>query len=289
MSTLSFITPAKINLGLIIHQKLNNGYHQVETIMHRLPIYDQIDLHWPNIEEDQLECHDSQVPNNSENLIIQAYNLLKKDFTLPKMKIILTKNIPLGAGLGGGSFNAGVFIRKINHQFQLQLTDQQLKSYGLQLGADIPFAISEHQCIWEKNHGLPSLETEVLPSLPPCQLVLIYSPFSLDTKTAYQQYAKKRSTLHNLTALAQALKNQDLFAIGKFLHNDFATQSSLQLPQLQKYQQALLQAGALGVSFTGKGPTLYGLFPPTVKIDLPFAHQIINFQKDTDDEKNQKN
>jgi len=286
MTNLSFFTPAKINLGLIIHQRLVNGYHQVETIMHRLPLYDRIDLNWPISSEDQLECHDSQVPNNSNNLIIKAYHLLKKDFPLPNIKIILTKNIPLGAGLGGGSFNAGVFIRKINQQFQLQLSDQQLQSYGLQLGADIPFAISEHQCMWEKNHGLPSLETEVLPSLPPCQLVLIYSPFSLDTKTAYQQYVKNQSAPHDLANLAQALKKQDLFAIGKFLHNDFATQSSLQLPQLQKYQQILLQAGALGVSFTGKGPTLYGIFPPAIKIDLPYAHQIINFQKDSNDGKN---
>lgn len=279
MSDLSFTSSAKINLGLQIQAVLDNGYHQVRTIMAKIPFTDRLTLTWlESGEENQVICADPNVPNNSNNLILRAFSLLDQDFSLPPAKIILTKNIPLGSGLAGGSFNAGVLLTTLNQRLHLNLSVVQIQNYALQLGADVPFAAQEHSVIQEVNHGLPTLQPTVLPNLPACQIALFLQNFSLDTQKLYRSYdqdfslhqAVEKSHAGDWPALCQALQSQTLLPIAAHLFNDFSPLVFRLYPHLRILQKQLLGAGALGVNLTGKGPTLFALFPPQTKLD--FTH-----------------
>ena len=189
-SDFSFQSTAKINLGLNIQAKLADGYHQVETVMTKIPLFDQISVHWleGRGEKNQLICQKKYVPNNSKNLIIQAFSLLQKKFQLPSAQFSLIKNIPVGAGLGGGSFNAGCLLKEFNQRLNLGLTPSELQKLALQLGADIPFAITNFASVHEINHGLKNLRQIELPPLPTCKIVLIVQNYNLSTTSLYHNF-----------------------------------------------------------------------------------------------------
>src|ERR1700730_5742445 len=131
---------AKINIGLNVINRCPDGYHNIETIFYPIKINDALEI----IKADKLSFESSglEIPGRVEdNLCIKGYNLLKKDFDLPPVKIHLHKHIPIGAGLGGGSADAAFFIRLMNKKFNLKLTDEQMIDYARQLGADCAFFI----------------------------------------------------------------------------------------------------------------------------------------------------
>lgn len=266
-TNLFFSTAAKVNLGLTVGQKLPNGYHHVNTVMIRVPIFDQISLDWlPHQQQLLVDCDDPHVPNNSKNLVYQAFKLLQQDYQLPAAHLSINKLIPVGAGLGGGSFNAGTLLTVLNQELKLNLSQSRLINYALKLGADVPFAASSCATIAEINHGLPQLKQMSLPIIPPSQLVLVFNHQSWSTKIAYEQIDQFPRHQANLQPLVDALVSGDLNLIGRHLHNDFYPGAVKKLPVLAELQQELLRAGAVGASLTGKGPTMFGLFPP--RIDL---------------------
>lgn len=280
MNNFNFISAAKINLGLQIKQPLINGYHQVETVLTKIPFFDQLELTWHDDQKnDQLICHQSAVPLDQTNLLLKTLHLLRQDFTFPHLTIHLKKNIPLGSGLGGGSFNAGALLIQLNQQFALALTAQQIRAYALKLGADIPFAAQKETVIAEKNHGLENLIQTALPNLPSCQIVIVTQNFALNTSQMYHQFDHQNFASGDLQPLLDGIKKQNLLQIATNLTNDFFPLASQKFPHLLKLKQELLNLGALGVNLTGKGPTLYALFPASEKIDLSPLDQRLYQQK----------
>lgn len=270
----SFSSACKINLGLKIHDYLPTNYHQVSTVMVKIPFFDQIKIVWSKeaLAENKFFCSHPTVPIDSSNLLLQAFSLLQKKFILPAAHFYLQKRIPLGSGLGGGSFNAGCLLKELNQRLNLGLTPSELMALALTLGADVPFATSDFSAVYEKNHGLKNLEQQSVFSLPACQLVLVWQDFSFSTKELYQEWQKQSSEqdMKNdlpLSALIEALKKQDLNLIFQNLQNDFSQTIFIRQPQLLKVKEKLLQAGGLGVSPTGKGPTLFALFPPNLSLN----------------------
>lgn len=260
-SDFSFQSAAKINLGLNIQAKLADGYHQVETVMTKIQLFDQISVHWleGRGEKNQLICQKKYVPNNSKNLVIQAFSLLQKKFKLPSAQFSLIKNIPVGAGLGGGSFNAGCLLKEFNQRLNLGLTPSELQKLALQLGADIPFSATNFASVHEINHGLSNLCQIELPPLPTCKIVLIVQNYNLSTTNLYHNFNQYQ--LNDQTSLCQALNDYDLIKICHSLNNDFEKYVFSKHNELLGVKKQLINLGALGVGLTGKGPTLFAIFP----------------------------
>jgi len=261
--------PAKINLGLRISGRTASGYHEVETIMMKLPLADQLSVELLDDGIDEITCDDSLVPRGEANLINKALRLAREYYRLPACRIHLQKNIPMGAGLGGGSSDAGSLLAALNQECDWQATGEELEKITLQLGADVPFFVRPEMVSWEKHHGLAQLQTRALRGLPACQLVLVYQPTPLDTASMYAAWDEEcqASKGASLEELAAALARGELRVIGQNLTNDFELVASRRVPRLSVAREKLLQAGALGVGLTGKGPTLFGLFAPEQKIE----------------------
>jgi 4-diphosphocytidyl-2-C-methyl-D-erythritol kinase len=258
---LHFSSPAKINLFLRVGDKLANGYHQVTTVMTKISLADEITLTWSKKRSLTLTCSHPDVPLNQDNLLYRTFKLLQTHFHLPTPKIHLNKKIPLAAGLGGGSSNAGYLLKTLNHHLNLGLGKKQLQRLALQLGADVPFAVSQADCVSETNHGLSTLKQTTLPSLPACKITLSFQNFHLKTPQMYQQITHYRFPPTSSRSLVTALKTQSLTDIGTHLNNDFSHCVFHHYPKLLTLKKKLLQAGAAGVGLSGKGPTLFALFP----------------------------
>jgi 4-diphosphocytidyl-2-C-methyl-D-erythritol kinase len=280
MADFSFTSEAKINLGLSILGRAMGGYHEVETIMHKIPLKDSILVKWRlRGQANQLICPHSHVPQDQTNLLLRAFALLQVEFNLPPVQITLHKNIPVGAGLSGGSFNAGCFLAKINQELKLDLSPSRLLALALKLGADVPFALNPAACMLEQHHGLVTLRQTVLPKLPPCKIALIFQDIFLSTKELYQQIDQLTFTPSRQQKLCQALQARSLPAIATQLNNDFSHLVFARYPQLVALKAQLRELGALGVGLSGKGPTLFALFPPEATASSPLAAAVVNIKE----------
>ena len=272
--------PAKINLGLKIGAPTTNGYHQVTTVMAKIPLTDELEVCWrPQGATTSLICDHPTVPTDERNLILQIMTKLQQRFDLPPAVITLHKQIPVAAGLAGGSSNAGTLLAELNQHCHLGLSNQDLATLALDIGADVPFFTHTNSCALEQHHGLSTLITTVLPKLPKCQLVLIYQDFPLDTTSMYHAFdqwaqapgATAQHVTTTLNSLVTACQSQNLAAIATHLSNDFFPIIQQKYPEIAALPAKLLAAGALGAGLTGKGPTIFGLWPPNVPIQLDFV------------------
>ena len=283
MSFLTLHLPAKINLGLSIRGRTANGYHLVDTVMAKIPLCDILELDWAKPgEATTIYCTHRAVPNNQSNLLWRAYQSLANDFSLPPVTMRLQKNIPVGAGLGGGSSDAGGLLAALNKQLHLGLQTHELRERALRLGADVPFAARAEKVSLEQNHGLPDLRITALPFLPSCRIVLVYQRLFLSTAQMYRDIDACSFLPANLSPLVNTLRHGDLSAIAAYLSNDFSYLVESRYPLIAETRQKLLDAGALGVGLSGKGPTLFGLFPPQKLPILPFKCQVLAIESPYD-------
>src|ERR1700743_3444808 len=173
---------AKINIGLNIVNRRNDGYHNLETIFYPVNIKDALEI----VESDKLSFDSSglEIPGRVEdNLCIKGYHLLKKDFDLPPVKIHLHKHIPIGAGLGGGSADASFFIKLMSENFGLELTNDQMINYARLLGADCAFFIENKPVFaFEKGDEFEPIKLD----LSKYKIVLVMPPAHVSTAEAYR-------------------------------------------------------------------------------------------------------
>lgn len=252
----------KINIGLFITKKRKDGFHDIETIFY--PVYNQTD----KIEMTASDDGVSLVVKNKiftcsieNNLCVKAFRLLEKDFHLPGVQINLTKNIPVGAGLGGGSADAAFSLKLLNEIFQLNLSNDKLKEYAVLLGSDVPFFI-DNQPSFASGKG-EVLETVAL-DLSNKIITVIKPPFSISTAEAYRNIIPREAPF--------SLKKIGTIPVEKwknYIRNDFEESIFIQFPVLQEIKMALYDAGADYVSLTGSGSALYAISGQPVKINFP--------------------
>lgn len=255
----------KINLGLNIIRKRTDGYHDLETVFYPLAIQDVLEI----IQNDT-NCSISTIKSNElknefttsglaidgdsqNNLCIKAYHLLKKDFTnLPSVKMHLHKNIPMGAGLGGGSADGAFTLQLLNDKFQLGLSQEKLIDYALQLGSDCPFFIYNKPCFassrGEKMEPMPL-------DLSAYSFVIINPKIHISTAWAFShiQPQPPETSIKEIIALPiTAWKN--------VLINDFEKPVMQEYSAIKKIKEDLYHAGAIYASMSGSGSTIYGIF-----------------------------
>lgn len=250
--------PAKINLGLYITGKRQNGYHELESIFLKLELHDL--LKFDLAKKDQLIIEGpfkEGVPDDDSNLVMMALNNLRKYKKFPPLKIILEKRIPNGAGLGGGSSDAANLLKSINNYFKLEIKQEVLKKIAEPLGADISFFLEDSAAlvkgIGEKIYPFRLKKTYKVIILCPNQKV--------STKMAYSKLTLKKTDANRgvlLDKIAQdGLENANFLHL---LHNDLETASIKLVPQIQDAKRLLQSLDPYIVMMSGSGSSVFALF-----------------------------
>src|SRR5690606_28187453 len=245
---------AKINVGLYVTEKRNDGYHNLETIFLPIPLYDALEL-TPAVSA-LLSIHGSEVPGAStDNLVWRAYKLLQQEYPnrLPSLAIHLLKQIPMGAGLGGGSADGAFMLRLLNTTFELGISDERLEQYALQLGSDCPIFI-RNKAAFATGRG--ELLTDLPLSLQGYSLQLVCPQLHISTAMAFGQM-KPRPAPFDLRQLPQL----PITEWKHYVQNDFERTIFPHFPELEQIKQALYAQGAVYAAMSGTGSTVYGIFP----------------------------
>lgn len=245
---------AKINIGLQLHAKRPDGYHELETIFYPIDWCDVLEL-LPT-EEMLFTSSGISIPGEG-NLCLDAYHLLKSDFDISPVHIHLHKVIPIGAGLGGGSSDAAFTLKGLNDLFSLGLTSEQLKVYAIKLGADCPFFIENKPMLAK---GIGELLSPIDLDLSAYYIFVQNPGIHVSTKNAYAGVTPKAST-HSLTDLiGPAVEHWQL-------KNDFEASVFKQFPAIHELKQSLYDAGAAYAAMSGSGSSVFALFKEKVNLE----------------------
>ncbi|MET1056935.1 MAG: 4-(cytidine 5'-diphospho)-2-C-methyl-D-erythritol kinase [Pedobacter sp.] len=257
---------AKINLGLNVTGKRPDGYHNLETVFYPAKIYDTIEI--TDAETTFCEIRGIAIPGDSkDNLCLQAYHLLNKDFDLPPQQITLLKNIPVGAGLGGGSADAAFLIKLINTKFQLGLSVNQMQDYARVLGADCAFFI-ENTPVYAVDRG--DQFSPVAIDLSAYFMVLVKPPVHVSTADAFGglKPALPEVNVKELMGLSPD-KWKDV------LKNDFEETIFLKYPEIAQLKTGLYHAGATFALMSGSGSSVFAIFDTAVTLpELEKANRV---------------
>lgn len=254
---LTLFSPAKINLGLWIVGKLSDGYHRIFTVYQKIDLFDKIKI-FKTTEKRFILISDIKKQNLIEKVYKNLKSYIKKEIGVG---VILEKKIPVGAGLGGGSSNAGIFLNFLNKFFNLGLNISQLFEIGKKIGADVNFFIKPYSSAlaWNKGEKLDFFQPKFK------YHVLIYKPnFSISTKWAYNEFSKKNLYTDEFYAFKMAFSLKEALIKGedftKFMENDFEKIIFLKYPELDKIREQLYKLGAVKVLLSGSGSAIYGIF-----------------------------
>ena len=265
----------KINLGLHVISKRADGYHDLETTFVPIPFEDCLEIE--RAESDSSLAVSGLVVDGpiENNLCWKAYQLLKEKFRLPAIDIRLHKQIPSGAGLGGGSSDAAFTLKLLNEKFRLSLSKDDLLQLAAKLGSDCSFFIHNTSCIGRGRGEL--LEPVNLPQINGLFGVLVVPPIHISSAWAFQQIAPKKPK----TSLELILQNP-IQHWRNDLINDFEAPVFEVHPQLKKIKDQLYNAGAVYASMSGSGSAMYGVFEkmPDVPFDPAFRVKSFVFKKE---------
>ncbi len=242
---------AKINIGLHVVSKRPDGYHNLETVFYPVKLSDALEM----AETGKTDITFSGLPvegASQDNLVIKAYNLLKKDFELPSVQFYLHKVIPTGAGLGGGSSDAAFTLKMLNNYFNLGLPFDKLKEYAVRLGADCTFFI-ENKPAYAIGIGDQLRPIEL--DLSAYRIVIVKPDVSVSTIQAYKNIVPAQP-LFSLTELSSVPVEEWKYKVV----NDFEKSIFPQYPEIREWKETLYEWGALYASMSGSGSAVFGIF-----------------------------
>lgn len=249
---------AKINLGLDVVRRREDGYHEVRMIMQTIQLYDRLDIKRTQEPGIQIQTNLSFLPVNENNLIYKAAKLLMDEFSITDgVSVKLDKRIPVAAGMAGGSTDAAAMLIGVNRLFSLGLTKRQLMERGVQIGADVPYCIMRGTALAE---GIG----EALSPLPPmvkCPVLIAKPSISVSTKFVYQNLKLDDTTIHpDIDRLIDDIKAKNLHDIAAHIGNVLETVTIPNYPVIDEIKKHMLSNGAVGAMMSGSGPTVFGLF-----------------------------
>lgn len=248
----------KINLGLDVLGRRENGYHDVRMVMQTLYLYDQITIEKTEKPGIELSTNLFYLPVNENNLAYRAADLLMQEFGVEEgVKITLEKHIPVAAGMAGGSSNAAAVLYGINRMFSLGLSQEELMERGVKLGADVPYCIMRGTVLAE---GIGEILTP-LPAMPRCTVLVAKPPISVSTKLVYEKLDAHKIEDHpDIDGVLEGLERQDLKKIASSMGNVLERVTVEEYPVIEEIKEMMKANGALNAMMSGSGPTVFGLY-----------------------------
>lgn len=259
MNSIKLKSRAKINLSIDVLGKRQDGYHLVEMIMQTIDLYDLIEINEKDNDQITIKSTSDEIPLDCNNLVYKAANLIKKTFNINKgVEIHIKKNIPVAAGMAGGSSNAAAVLVGLNKLWNLNLSNQQLEKIGLKLGADVPFCINGGAVlasgIGEELTPIKGLTKDV------CILVCKPDLF-VSTKEVYECIdSKDIDKRPNNKFLIECLKNEETRQLAENMFNVLEGVTMDKHPVIQQIKDIMTNNRALGAMMSGSGPTVFGLY-----------------------------
>ncbi|MBN2789105.1 MAG: 4-(cytidine 5'-diphospho)-2-C-methyl-D-erythritol kinase [Candidatus Delongbacteria bacterium] len=254
----------KINIHLRITGKLPNGYHELETIFQEIPLYDEIEINSNSNGNINFESTGIFIPEG-KNICIKAAEILKNEFNITYgCNILLMKNIPIGAGLGGGSSDAATVLKALNDLWGLNLTEEKLELLGIKLGADVPFFI-KGGCA--AATGIGEKLTSINPVLTDGYILLVYPNIHVDTSEAYRNLNLNltKNSQNGIFALALKSSSDVHLKYDEFI-NDFESYVFKEHAEIETIKNALLNKGAEFAAMSGSGSSVFGFFRDELKL-----------------------
>ena len=258
MRELKLKAMAKINLGLDVLGKRDDGYHELRMIMQTIRLYDRVQLTVTEAPGIRVKTNLSFLPVNEDNLVYRAANLLMEEFQIKKgLFINLEKHIPVAAGLAGGSSDSAAVLVGVNRLFHLGLAKQELMERGVKLGADVPYCVMRGTALAE---GIGEKLTP-LPAPPACHVLIAKPKIHVSTKFVYGNLrANELETHPDIDGQIEALQAGDLYEMAARMGNVLETVTIPAYPVIEDIKKEIKRMGAVNAMMSGSGPTVFGLF-----------------------------
>lgn len=251
----------KINIGLDVIRKREDGYHDLDMIMQTVGVYDDVIIS----REDGTQTYEIEVstdadilPNDKGNLAFMAAKVLMEAYDIKsKVKIHINKRIPIAGGMAGGSADCATVLRGVNQLFQLGLTDEQLQEYGVKLGADVPYCIVGGT---KRAQGIGEILTD-LPTPPKCYVIIAKPDAFVSTKFVYSHIRPAQIENHpDIDGIIESIKAGDLYGMCEKIANVMEDVTIPEYPIIQKVKDILKSNGAVNALMSGSGPTVFGIY-----------------------------
>lgn len=248
----------KVNLGLDVVRRRDDGYHEVRMIMQTVGLFDRLELKKTSGDSVTLSTNLRFLPVNEQNLVCQAIAAVKKKYSLKDgVEAYLEKRIPIAAGMAGGSSDCAAALRGMNQLFELGLKEEELCEIGAGLGADVPYCVIGGTALAE---GIGEKLTK-LPPVSDCHILIAKPGISVSTKTVYENLDVPGLSSHpDITGMISAIENQDLKGITGRMENVLETVTIPRYPVIDEIKEFLLKQGAENALMSGSGPTVFGIF-----------------------------
>ncbi len=251
---------AKVNLGLDIVVRRDDGYHEVKMIMQSVDLKDCMTLTVTDEDIVTIMTDSKDIPADDSNIVIKAIKLLKQEYGIKKgINVELKKNIPIAGGMAGGSADAAAVLRGMNELFNLKLDDKKLCELGVKLGADVPYCIMGGTMLSE---GIGEVLTP-LKSAPDCYAAIVKPAFSVSTKKVYEAYdslSGDRIIHPDIDGLIDAINEGDLYKMCTRMGNSLESVTEKDHPYITEIKRILEEKGAVKAMMSGSGPTVFAIF-----------------------------
>lgn len=249
---------AKINLGLDVLRRREDGYHEVKMVMQTIHLYDRIQLRKRKEAGIEVQTNLFYLPSNENNLVYKAAKLLIDEFQITEgVSINLKKFIPVAAGMAGGSSDAAAVLYGMNRMFRLGLSLQELMDRGVKIGADVPYCLMRGTALAE---GIGEKLTPLKP-VPKCPVLIAKPSISVSTRFVYENLKLDGNTVHpDMDAVVKAIEAGNLREMAAHMGNVLESVTCVHYPVIPQLKNIMKEYGAINAMMSGSGPTVFGLF-----------------------------
>ena len=258
MDTIRLKARAKINLGLDVVRRREDGYHEVKMVMQMLRLYDQIDIEKTQESGILVRSNLSFLPTDERNIAYKAAKVMIDQFGLEQGVIIrIEKHIPVAAGMAGGSTDCAAVLYGMNKLFGLRLNQKKLRELGVKLGADVPYCLMRQTALSE---GIGEILTPISP-LQDCPILIAKPSVSVSTRHVYEHLKLDEQTMHpDIDGIVTALADGDLYGVTDRMANVLETVTVPEHPVIDDIKKQMMASGAVNALMSGSGPTVFGIF-----------------------------
>lgn len=258
MDTIRLKARAKINLGLDVVRRREDGYHEVKMVMQMLRLYDQIDIEKTQESGILVRSNLSFLPTDERNIAYKAAKVMIDQFGLEQGVIIrIEKHIPVAAGMAGGSTDCAAVLYGMNKLFGLRLNQKKLRELGVKLGADVPYCLMRQTALSE---GIGEILTPIS-SLQDCPILIAKPSVSVSTRHVYEHLKLDEQTMHpDIDGIVTALADGDLYGVTDRMANVLETVTVPEHPVIDEIKKQMMASGAVNALMSGSGPTVFGIF-----------------------------